>query len=40
MQKKYNHILEVAFKLFAEKGIELVTMTEIAEASDVILLPR
>lgn len=35
MQEKYNHILEVAFKLFAEKGIELVTMTEIAEASDV-----
>ena len=34
-QEKYNLILEVGFKNFAEKGIEQVTMTEIAEASDV-----
>ena len=34
-QKKYNHILEVSFRMFAENGIEQVTMTELAEASDV-----
>lgn len=32
-QKKYNHILEVSFRMFAENGIEQVTMTELAEAS-------
>lgn len=34
-QEKYQHILEVGFRLFAEKGIEQVTMTDIAEASKV-----
>ena len=34
-QEKYNHILEVGFRMFAENGIEQVTMTELAEASDV-----
>ena len=34
-QEKYNHIIEVAFKMFAEKGIEQVTMTDIAELSEV-----
>ena len=32
-QEKYNNILEVGFRMFAEKGIEQVTMTELAEAS-------
>ena len=34
-QEKYNNILEVGFRMFAEKGIEQVTMTELAEASEV-----
>lgn len=34
-QEKYNHTLEVGFKLFAERGIELVTMTEVADTSDI-----
>ena len=34
-QEKYQHILEAGFRLFAEKGIEQVTMTDIAEASKV-----
>ena len=34
-QEKYNHMLEVGFTMFAENGIEQVTMTELAEASDV-----
>lgn len=32
---KQHHILETAFRLFTEKGIELVTIPEIAEASGV-----
>lgn len=32
---KQQHILETAFRLFTEKGIELVTMPEIAEASGI-----
>ena len=32
-QEKYNNILEVGFRMFTEKGIEQVTMTELAEAS-------
>ena len=32
---KQQHILETAFHLFTEKGIELVTMPEIAQASGV-----
>lgn len=32
---KQQHILETAFRLFAEKSIELVTMPEIAQASGV-----
>lgn len=32
---KQQHILETAFRLFTEKGIELVTMPEIAQASGV-----
>ncbi|MCR5600661.1 MAG: TetR/AcrR family transcriptional regulator [Ruminococcus sp.] len=34
-QEKYQHILEAGFRLFAENGIEQVTMTDIAEASKV-----
>lgn len=34
-QEKYDHFLEKGFKLFADKGIEQVTMQEIAEASEV-----
>ena len=34
-QAKELHILETAFRLFTEKGIELVTMPEIAQASGV-----
>ena len=34
-QEKYNHILEVGFTMFAENGIEQVTMTDLAQASDV-----
>ena len=34
-QEKYQHILEAGFWLFAENGIEQVTMTDIAEASKV-----
>lgn len=34
-QEKYQHILEVGFRLFAENGIEQMTMTDIAEASKV-----
>ena len=34
-QEKYQHILEVGFRLFAENGIEQMTMTDIAEASRV-----
>ena len=34
-QEKYNNILEVGFRMFTEKGIEQVTMTELAEASEV-----
>lgn len=34
-QEKYLHILDAGFKLFSERGIELVTMPEIAEASGV-----
>ena len=34
-QEKYQHILEVGFRLFAENGIEQMTMTDIAEASEV-----
>ena len=32
---KYQHILEVAFLLFSERGIEPVTMPEVAKASGV-----
>ena len=34
-QEKYDRIMETGFKLYAEKGIEQVTMQEIGEASDV-----
>ena len=34
-QEKYNHILDVSFRMFAEKGIEQVSMTELAQASGV-----
>ena len=34
-QEKYQHILEEGFRLFAEKGIEQVTIPEVAEASGV-----
>lgn len=33
--EKQKHILEAAFRLFAEKGIEAVSIPEIAEASGV-----
>ena len=32
-QEKYQHILEEGFRLFSERGIELVTMPEVAAAS-------
>ena len=32
---KHQHILEVAFQLFSDRGIELVTMPEVAEAAGV-----
>ena len=32
-RKNTKHILEASFRLFAENGIEQVTMTDIAEAS-------
>ena len=38
-QEKYQHILEVGFRLFAENGIEQMTMTDIAEASKVGRMP-
>ena len=34
-QEKYQRILEEGFKLFSERGIELVTMPEVAAASGV-----
>lgn len=34
-QEKYQHILEAGYALFAERGIDNVTMTEIADASKV-----
>ena len=34
-KKKYDQIIEACFKMFAENGIEQVTMTELAQASDV-----
>ena len=34
-QEKYRLILEAAFRLFSEKGIEKVTMPEIAAAGSV-----
>ena len=34
-QEKYQRILEAGFKLFSERGIELVTMPEVAEASGI-----
>ena len=34
-QEKYNHILDVGFKLFAERGIGQVILPEVAKAADV-----
>ena len=34
-QEKYQQILEVGFRLFSQRGIELVTMPEVAEASGI-----
>lgn len=34
-KEKHRRILEAGFKLFSERGIELVTMPEIAEASGI-----
>ena len=34
-QEKHDRIVQAAFKLFAERGIEQVTMTEVAEAGKV-----
>ena len=34
-QEKHNHILDVSFSLFAEKGIESVIMTEVAASCGV-----
>ena len=33
--EKYQHILETAFRLFSERGIEGVTMPEVAKASGI-----
>ena len=34
-QEKYDHILDVGFKLFAERGIGQVILPEVAKAADV-----
>ena len=34
-QEKYDRILEAGYTLFSERGIDLVTMTEVANASGV-----
>lgn len=34
-QEKYDRILEAGYTLFSERGIDLVTMTEVADASGV-----
>ena len=34
-QEKYKRMLEAGFNLFSERGIEQVTMPEVAQASSV-----
>ena len=34
-QEKYAHIIDEGFALFAERGIEQVKLSEVAEAADV-----